>query len=112
MIARFMNSYLMLTEAEEVVYTKEAQVLSPEEKELDMLYTNEWGRRGCIKERIKLISHFLRRRFGELPHEVSDRISHLSDEQSTVLVDVMFDFESLSDVTSWLSSHEHVQAAT
>jgi hypothetical protein len=112
LIARFMNSYLMLTEAEEVVYTKEAQVLSPEEKELDMLYTNEWERRGCIKERLKLISHFFKRRFGELPHEVTDRISHLSDEQSTALVDIMFDFASLSDATTWLSQAEPVQAGT
>ena len=45
----------------------------------------------------------VRRRFGDLPQVIADRIANLSDSQLDDLADALLDFRTISDAEAWLS---------
>jgi predicted transposase YdaD len=111
LIGAFMNSYLKLTAAETLVYNQELQAMAPKEKEIVMEVFNEWTEMGRIegraqgeaKARVNLLARQLRRRFGEVPPEISESIRNLTSEQAGDFADAMIDFKSLDEVQAWLA---------
>jgi len=58
---------------------------------------------GEVTGRAKMVLRLLRRRFGELPPELPERLRHLTAEQLDDLAEALLDFSSLTDVTDWLA---------
>ena len=50
-----------------------------------------------------VVLRLLRRRFGEIPQNLSEQIRELSVEQIENLAEALLDFESLADLVSWLN---------
>ncbi|QLE55283.1 DUF4351 domain-containing protein [Nostoc sp. TCL26-01] len=60
--------------------------------------------RGEQRER-SLILRLIKRRMGELPQDISDRLNTLSLEQLENLGEALLDFTSLADLVLWLDTH-------
>jgi hypothetical protein len=58
---------------------------------------------GLQKGEAKLVIRQIRRRFGEIPQNITDKISKLSPEYLESLGEALLDFQSLTDVSDWLS---------
>ena len=54
----------------------------------------------------EIVRRQLRRRFGDLPEEISARIASLSRVQLGDFAESFFDFKDLSDARSWLLDHD------
>ncbi|MDJ1177671.1 Rpn family recombination-promoting nuclease/putative transposase [Roseofilum sp. BLCC_M91] len=72
-------------------------------------YAEEKGRKqgkkeGKKEQAIALIMRQLKKRFGEMPKEISDQIESLSIEHLESLGEDFLDFNSLDDVANWLKS--------
>jgi hypothetical protein len=57
---------------------------------------------GLQKGEAKLVIRQIRRRFGEIPQNITDKISKLSPEYLESLGEALLDFQSLTDVSDWL----------
>ena len=57
---------------------------------------------GETKGEVKLVLRLLNRRIGEIPHDLADQIRELPIEQIESLGEALLDFQSLSDLVSWL----------
>ena len=55
------------------------------------------------EEAANLVHRQLRRRFGEIPQNLSEQIRELPVEQIENLAEALLDFESLADLISWLN---------
>jgi predicted transposase YdaD len=110
LISTFMDTYLKLTAAESVVYNRELEAIEPKEREVVMQLTNEWieagkveGRQeGHLEGRRELVIRLLRRRLGNVPPELVDRIRQLSDSQVDEFGEALLDFQNVSDAQAWL----------
>lgn len=70
-------------------------------------YAEEKGRKegkeeGKLEQAIALIMRQLKKRFGEIPEEISGKIESLSIEDLDSLGEDIFDLNSLEDLASWL----------
>ena len=52
-----------------------------------------------------LVSRLLRRRFGAVPEEITERIAALPKDRIEALGDALLDFASLTDLDAWLQRH-------
>jgi flagellar biosynthesis/type III secretory pathway protein FliH len=52
-----------------------------------------------------LVSRLVRRRFGAVPEEITERIAALSKDRIEALGDALLDFASLDDLEAWLQRH-------
>jgi hypothetical protein len=64
-----------------------------------------WMEEGIEKGERNVIYKLLRRRCGELPHEVTTRLNALTLAQLDVLSDALLDFTHLNDLTAWLDAN-------
>jgi hypothetical protein len=64
---------------------------------------NEGIKRGEKSEAIALICRQIKKRFGDINDRLQARIKSLSLEQLESLGESLFDFDSLDDVSVWLS---------
>ena len=111
LIGTFMDSYLKLTAAEELMYNRELKTIEPPEQETVMQLTNEWIRKGQREGkregkregRLEIVLRLLRRRFDDLPADVDQRVGGLSTPKLDELADAILDFRSSSDITAWLA---------
>lgn len=107
LITTFMDSYLKLTAAENVVYNRELEKVEPKEREVVMQLINEWEEQGKVEGdlagRRGMVLRQLRRRFNALSHEISDHVNRLSGPQIDELGEALFDFRDLTEVQSWLA---------
>jgi hypothetical protein len=103
LIGVFMNSYLRLTANEMNVYNRELQALEPEKKEFIMEVINEWTEMGSVQGRLKLVLRQLRHRFGNVPPELTEQLSHLPAEKIDDFAEAIFDFKTLTDAQAWLA---------
>jgi predicted transposase YdaD len=118
LISVFMDSYLKLTAAEEIVYNREEESIEPKEREAIMEWTNEWiekgkaqglleGRQeGRQEGRVKLLVHLLRRRVGSDAEALSSALSGLLPEQLEAFADAMDEFKSVADAQRWVAQHQ------
>ena len=114
LISVFMDAYLKLTSAEQIVYNREMEVIEPKEREAVMQWTNEWIERGKVEGRVEgrtegrmegqreTIVRLLRRRFGSLPADLGDRIAKLADANVNDLVEAVLDFKNIDDAVVWV----------
>jgi len=58
--------------------------------------------KGEVQGEIKLAIRLLNRRFGEIPQNLTARIRELPVEEIESLGEALLDFQSLSDLVSWL----------
>jgi len=74
-----------------------------------MQWTNEWieqGRdQGRAEGRRELVLRQLRRRFGVIPAELTQRIEELALFQIDELGEALLDFPGLEETQRWLDSH-------
>jgi predicted transposase YdaD len=113
LISAFMEDYLRLTAAEMVVYNRELEGVEPPEREEIMQLTNEWVERGKeeglklgkVEGRREIVERQLRKRFGLVPTEMSQRVEKLSSAQVDELSEALLDFATLDDAKHWLASH-------
>ena len=61
--------------------------------------------KGREEGRAEIVLRLLRRRWESLPAEVEERIRVLSLEQLANLAEALFEFRSLAEVETWLSTH-------
>lgn len=99
LIGVFMESYLKLTTQEKIVYNLESKGLDPAESEITMEYVTEWH----VQGRLDVINRILKRRFGELPLQLTDQISELPSEKLLDMVEVLLDFKTLEEVQAWIA---------
>ena len=109
LIGGFINSYLKLSDAENKRYERElAQYTSQGKDEEPMMWT-EWGqegmRKGLHQGKQELVTRLVQRRFGAVPADVTERLDELPSEQLDELGEALFDFNTLSDLETWLTSH-------
>ena len=104
MIAGFVDAYLRLNPDEEQTFRRETDVLGSDDKETVMELTTSWERNGVHRGKTDLIVRLLRRRFGELPQALVDRIDGLSDDRLGEMAEALLDFTSLGDASAWLDA--------
>lgn len=113
LISGFIDTYLRLTEEEQAQFEEELAHLTPTEQEATMELTTSWKEEGLREGRqlgiqegfFILIQHQLRRRVGQLPAEMEERIKELSLVQQQTLAEDLLDFIDLADVQAWLDAH-------
>ena len=59
---------------------------------------------GKVEGKAELVMLLVNQRFGEIDKDISDRLSNLSSENLESLVKVLFDFNNLADLLSWLDN--------
>ena len=92
---------LTVAELEEV--QRRAMLLQDERGRLT--YAREEGREeGQLTEARGLISRLLKKRFGEIPANISNQIENLSLKNLENLGEDLLDFNSLADLEQWLNS--------
>lgn len=107
LIGGFIDSYLALTAQEMKQYEREMATLQPEEKQMASVLISSWERKG-INQGInqgkeELVVRMLRRRFGDVPAPLAERLKNLSSEQLDDLGEALLDFTAPSDLEQWLS---------
>jgi hypothetical protein len=116
LISGFVDSYLRLNSTEEELFQSELGTMKTREREQIMQITTSWkeegrvegrveGRQeGRIEEKLAITLRLLNRKLGNLPEEIATRIKSLEPNQLDSLTDDLLDFQSLDDLTRWLSN--------
>jgi len=105
LIRESMDSYLQLSAQELDVYNRGLDAITPPEKEALMKVLNEWEEIGEVRGKIALISAQLRRRMGDIPADVHDRMKRMDSDRLQSLGEAMLDFATLDDVRAWLDGN-------
>ena len=127
LIYGFMENYLKLTAAEWKQYEAELDELLPEEKETRMQGWTQLGRENYARGRQEgrqegkqegrqegeqvgkqegkgsLLERQMKKRFGPVPTQLTERLNQLSVEQLDDLGEALLDFASPADVETWLT---------
>ena len=108
LISGFIDSYLRLNSDEKVVFQSELSKMKLEEKEQIMQITTSWkeeGRvEGRLEEKLNITLRQLKRKLGNLPEEIVEKIKSLESSQLDSLTEDLLDFQSLSDLINWLDN--------
>ena len=113
LIARFVDTYLRLTGLEEQMFQAEIDKMEPAQREGIMQITTSWEEKGLAQGRQEgrqegqqsLVLLLLEQRVGRLSNEVRDRVSVLSLEQLTGLAIALLNFNSITDLATWLAEN-------
>jgi hypothetical protein len=125
------ETYLKLEPAEEAQFQAAVARLKEPEQEKLMEYPNSWrdkgreegmtlgrqegmalGRQeGLARGQIQSALRILRRRFGDLPADVAEKIQALPNEMLGDLLDASLDFRSLDEARQWLGERTTVSRA-
>ena len=109
MIGGFIEGYLKLTAEENKRYERAFAQLADENKETTVEMRTSWGREGMEKGLHKgkedLLARQIRRRFGAVAPEVTERLGKLASDELDELGEAFLDFTSLADLATWLARH-------
>ena len=110
LISGFIDTYLRLNTAEEEELNTELKQANLVEEEQIMEIVTSWMEKG-IKQGIeqgeqKIIKRQVKRRFNNITPTLESQINRLSSEQLENLADVIFDLQSLADLTNWLEQQK------
>ena len=110
LISGFIDTYLRLNTAEEEELNTELKQANLVEEEQIMEIVTSWMEKG-IKQGIeqgeqKIIKRQVKRRFNNITPTLESQINSLSSEQLENLADVIFDLQSLADLTNWLEQQK------
>ena len=107
-ISGFVDSYLNLNSQEKSIFQSELSKMKLEEKEQIMQITTSWKEEGRLEGQkqgqVATISRQLKRKFGTLESDITDRIESLEPNQLDSLTEDLLDFQSLDDLLNWLSN--------
>jgi hypothetical protein len=122
LISGFIDTYLRLNTAEEQELNTELKQANLVEEEQIMEIVTSWMEKGIeqgieqgIKQGIKqgieqgeqkIIKRQVKRRFNNITPTLESQINSLSSEQLENLADVIFDLQSLADLTNWLEQQK------
>jgi hypothetical protein len=108
LISGFVDTYLRLNQEEQQAFRQEVGVLNLSEKESVMQLTTSWKEEGIVegvhRGQTGLLLRQLRRRFGELPQALVQKIDALSDNRLGEMAEALLDFTSLADASAWLDA--------
>ena len=84
----------------------ERRAIAMQDERGRIIYAEEQGEeKGRLKEAIALVMRLLKKRFGEIPETINDRIEDLLLSDLESLNEDILDFNSLEDLESWLQEH-------
>ena len=114
LISGFIDTYLRLNTAEEEELNTELKQANLVEEEQIMEIVTSWMEKGIekgIKQGIeegeqKIIKRQVKRRFNNITPTLESQINSLSSAQLENLADVIFDLQSLADLTNWLEQQK------
>jgi hypothetical protein len=110
LISGFVDAYLPLTIEEQRVFDAELKKIEPEQQERVMEIVTSWMEKGIEQgieqgkqsEALSLVRRMLHKRLGSLEPDIEGRIAELSVEQLEELAEALLDFNSSSDLATWL----------
>ena len=106
LISGFIDTYLRLNTAEEEELNTELKQANLVEEEQIMEIVTSWMEKGIEQGEQKIIKRQLKRRFNNITPTLESQINSLSSEQLENLADVIFDLQSLADLTNWLEQQK------
>ncbi len=75
-----------------------------EEKEQIMQITTSWKEEGRLEEKLAITLRLLKRKFGTLESDITERIESLEPSKLDSLTEDLLDFQSLDDLLNWLNN--------
>jgi predicted transposase/invertase (TIGR01784 family) len=105
LISKFVDTYLRLNDWEEQTFQTELDKIGAAQKEAIMQVTTSWEEKGIEKERRSLVFLLLNQKFGQLPDLLSNRVSSLSLDQLSALAVALLNFNSIDDLSQWLTTN-------
>lgn len=104
LISGFIDSYLRLNSDEKAIFQSELSKMKLEEKEQIMQITTSWKEEGKLEEKLNITLRLLKRKFGTLDSELTERIESLEPSQLDNLTEDLLDFQSIDNLLHWLSN--------
>jgi len=102
LLTGFFETYLKLNEEEEKQLEAEIGKINTKEAEKMMEITTSWERKGRVEGQANILVRQLKKKFGNIPVEVEDRVRNLSVEKQQELAEAIFDLKSIDDVEAFL----------
>ena len=106
LISGFIDTYLRLNTAEEQELNTELKQANLVEEEQIMEIVTSWMEKGIEQGEQKIIKRQVKRRFNNITPTLESQINSLSSAQLENLADVIFDLQSLADLTTWLEQQK------
>ena len=100
LISGFIDTYLNLSQQEELIFQSQLSTMELEEQEQIMQITTSWERKGQSNTILRLLN----RKLGSLPDATIQQIESLQPNQLDSLTENLLDFESIDDLDRWLSN--------
>ncbi len=104
LISGFVDSYLRLNSHEESIFQSELSTMELQEREQIMQITTSWEEKGRLEEKLAITLRQLKRKFGTLESDITNRIESLESSQLDSLTEDLLDFQSLDDLLNWLGN--------
>ena len=104
LISGFVDTYLNLSQQEELIFQSQLSTMELEEQEQIMQITTSWEQKGIAKGQSNTILRQLNRKFGTLDNKIAEQIKALEASQLNSLSEDLLDFESIDDLDRWLSN--------
>ena len=104
LISGFIDTYLDLTQQEELIFQSQLSTMELEEQEQIMQITTSWEQKGIAKGQSNTILRQLNRKFGTLDNKIAEQIKALEPSQLNSLSEDLLDFQSFDDLDQWLSN--------
>ena len=100
LISGFVDTYLNLSQKEELIFQSQLSTMELEEQEQIMQITTSWERKGQSNTILRLLNQKL----GSLPDATIQQIESLQPNQLDSLTENLLNFESIDDLNRWLSN--------
>ena len=104
LISGFVDTYLNLSQQEELIFQSQLSTMKLEEQERIMQITTSWEQKGITKGQSNTILRQLNRKFGTLDNKIAEQIKALEPSQLNSLSEDLLDFQSPDDLNQWLSN--------
>jgi hypothetical protein len=106
LLTGFFETYLKLNEEEENQLEIEMGKIDVKEAKRMMEITTSWERKGRAEGKVEgqanILVRQLKKKFGNIPVEVEDRVRNLSVEKQQELAEAIFDLKSIDDIKAFL----------
>jgi hypothetical protein len=105
LIRDFMNIYLKLTKAEEVVYHQQLEAIEPAKKRQIVKIVDHITLSEVRWRLVKLSLAHLKHRFGPVPQKVQKIVQLMSIEVLEQLLVAIIDFDDFKEARAWIEQH-------
>jgi hypothetical protein len=112
LISGFVDTYLRLNSTEEAIFQTQLNTMEIKQREQIMQITTSWEQKGIVRgreegrieEKLAITLRLLNRKLGNLPEDIADSVRSLEPSQLDALTEDLLDFQSLDDLSRWLSN--------